>query len=857
MALQSVHKSLTPNFNITINSKSEVKSQQTQFSDQTEQYEYIVDSMPDPSFAQADTNDAQLENFFSRPLKTRTYTWAPGINVFETFNPWTDYFENPRIVNRISNFNLLRAKLHVKIMLNGNGFYYGRAIASYTPLHTEDEFTQDRAYFIQDVVAASQRPHIYLDPTESQGGTLVLPFVWPKNSLSIPNADWRDMGDMHIHEMQQLKHANGAVDPITISVFVWAEDVHMSIPTQRNTIALTPQGGGDEYGDGLISRPAAVLAKAAGQLSNIPIIGPYAMATKLAASAVSGIAKIFGFSRPILLDGLSPYIPNMVGNLANASGNDTCTKLTLDPKQELTVDPRTMGLGEADEMTVKSIACRESFLTDFDWAITATSGDLLWNSEVGPVNWIELGREIHLPACAFAALPFKYWRGSMKFRFQVVASAYHKGRLQISYDPQIAGTGEFLTQYNYVIDIAKERDFTVEIGWGNEQGSLRHLLPGVASVPHGTGAIGPPLLPDGNNGVVSVRVLTDLTSPNSVVDNDVAVNVFISMGDDFEVFVPEPYTLSKFVYTDPGAPAAAAAPDVTERPPTPIQTLEPQSGEVMGNVPDGDDTKEESEPMKLQPSDLMAPKPAHTDCFDSVYFGDPIVSMRSCLKRYQLHSFNAKTLGSTAFTKIIFPNFPPYRGYDPNGMYATQAVGDDPYNYCYMTLLNYLTPAYTCRRGNIRWKYQRFGGTDNSFTSPIYLSYEPTSDSGYSYTENTATAINASFGGGRVSEFMSKFDGFWGGLVMNLSTQNPSVEAEMPFYLPRRFAPAKLKSVLTNNTVYNTFHRLSMIWTSGAAQSPYVTRFVSVGEDFTLNFFTGAPVIYYLPVGSDPPGLAT
>jgi hypothetical protein len=129
--------------------------------------------MPDSTFRIADTDDATLENFFSRPVKIRSYSWATGANLFEKFNPWQDFFENVRVINRITNYNLLRCKLKVRLVLNGNGFHYGRAIASYTPLHNEDGLTMDRSFFIEDVVAASQRPHVYLDPTNSQASSMV------------------------------------------------------------------------------------------------------------------------------------------------------------------------------------------------------------------------------------------------------------------------------------------------------------------------------------------------------------------------------------------------------------------------------------------------------------------------------------------------------------------------------------------------------------------------------------------------------------------------------------------------------------------------------------------------------------
>jgi hypothetical protein len=332
------------------------------------------------------------------------------------------------------------------------------------------------------------------------------------------------MGNIIIHGMQNLKHANGATDQVIVSVFAWAEEVSLSIPTANEPGALSPQMGEvftpqakDEYGTGPISRPAGIVAKAAGALSDIPGIGMYARATQMAANSVSGIASMFGYSRPVDLANITPYKPTLLGNMANTNVPDTSQKLTLDVKQELTVDPRVMGLGSTDEMTIKSIAQRESFLTQFGWAVADSAETLLWNTEVSPVLWSELTGthdELHMPACCFAALPFRGWRGTMKFRFQVVASSFHKGRLKITYDPSYPLTNEYNTNYTYIIDLAKERDFTVAVGWGHEKSVLNHRSPIQDTIPYRTSALGAD--PGGvANGILSVYVVNDLTVPNS------------------------------------------------------------------------------------------------------------------------------------------------------------------------------------------------------------------------------------------------------------------------------------------------------------------------------------------------------
>lgn len=204
------------------------------FKDQNPSYDYSVASVNDSTYSIVDNDDADLGNFFSRPIKIQSFDWGTGTTLFEVFNPWTNFFENPRVLNRISNFALLRAKLCVKVVINGNGFHYGRAILSYNPLPTLDQFTVDRGFFEADIVESSQRPHIYLDPTTSQGGSMTLPFVWYDNYMEIPDQEWRNMGELTLHTMQMLKHANGASDSVTVSVFAWAEDVALAVPTSRD-----------------------------------------------------------------------------------------------------------------------------------------------------------------------------------------------------------------------------------------------------------------------------------------------------------------------------------------------------------------------------------------------------------------------------------------------------------------------------------------------------------------------------------------------------------------------------------------------------------------------------------------------
>jgi hypothetical protein len=799
------------------------------------------------------TSDASLDEFFSRPLRIRSIDWAVGGTLSERFNPWSDYFENSRVINRISNYKLMRAKLHVKFTLNGNAFHYGRAICAYNPLPADDTLTIDRAFLNADVVAASQRPHVYLDPTNSQGGELLLPFFTYHNVWDVTAMDWRKMGEMVIHSMQELKHANGATDVVTVNVFAWAEDVKFAIPTNFEPGAIAPQA--DEYGTKPVSKIAGAVANAAGYLTQVPWIGPFARATEIGAGAVGAIATLFGYSSPVMLES-SQIRPVTAANLATTNQPNESAKLTVDCKQELTLDSRTVGLDGSDELTIKSIASRESWMANFPWALGTKQEQLLWNHVVDPCVHYKQGNELHMPAVCFATVPFKYWRGTLKYRFQFVCSKYHKGRVKIVYDPTgtpRGGTAEYNTAYTTIVDISDNSDFEFAVGWGQRDPYREHFSVGLATQTQMWNTA--PVLtttPDDlvGNGTLSVYVVNELTVPNSTVNNDIEVNVFISAGDDFEVAVPDAEIMGRLRLRSVGALTAPQAIECLEEQENkiPIEDVEPHAGE-------SEEPTQDSRPAHVTTLNQAANTVSRTDETNLVYFGESIHSFRQLLKRYSRHScISGSTLTPGVLARVAAQRYAfPYQiGYtDPTAFTDNPVVfsvnsGQDRYVYGHTTLLNYLVPAFGGWRGSIRWMvdmthFNDYSGGISSVTvtrdadgPACYDRWAPISDASTTPAGQAALTVDH-------ITFSDTFDG----QLYQSSAVNPTVMFEVPYYKNRRFTPAKR---LDNPSVID---KLQPGWTlqgvmstSPQADLEYAPCFVAAGEDFNAFFFLGAPIMY-------------
>jgi hypothetical protein len=762
---------------------------------------------------------ADLKSFLARPVRIQAGTWLESdpvnTNIFN-ISPWYLFFNDTRIKNKLHNFAFLRCNLKVKILVNASPFYYGRALTHYRPtVGFKSQVPLVTAANTQ-LVPYSQRPHIWLRAEDNTGGELTLPFVYQKNWLTIKDStEVIQMGTLAATVYTPLQSANGVVGTgVSYSVYAWAEDVVLS----GATLSLSLQGQ-DEYVSGPISGPATALASIAASFT--PVFGRFATATSMALSTTAGIARLFGFTNVPVTDNTRPMRITQFANFASTEIGYPLEKLTIDAKNELSVDPKVLGLTSEDELVVSKLVTRDSYLTKLTWASTDAVDKTLFYSNVTPRlqsnTMVDTTTNViqHTPM-SFVARAFTAWRGDIIFDFDIVASQYHKGRLQIAFDPvgdatnNVTNTANVTSAiYTVVADLSKEHTVSIRIPYQQALGWLETQATTEVVTNWSTSAT-PTFVyaPTRYNGAICMKVLNALTAP--VLTSTVDIIVRVRGAENLEFANPAPFrpTLSYF------------------RP----QSEEEIVQEVMG----------QHEPTLDEKRGL-------------INYGEVVRSLRPLIRRTCYATpVNFVVTGSTGYTSLDFDHYkiPPYPGFDPAGLFTVTSIvsiGTKTYNWGSMSLLQWLLPAFVGYRGSTFWYYNPHGQTIS--TNNLLVTRMPNNASNAAISVTNSLSATQS---GRAQLQMKE------NTQSGTSLCNPRVAAGSGISVPMQsqyLMHSTDPQYATTPSVYDNAYAdavnvamsdaAGLIPVTSTTLAPALDTYCGAGTDFNMHFFLNVPTVYY------------
>jgi hypothetical protein len=798
--------------------------------------------------------NAMLSNFLKRPVKILTLTWgtltAPATqDIFTSILPWDLYFNDANIKYKLNNFAFIKADLKIKVVVNASPFLYGAMYVSYLPMEGifQENIVDTSLLPYAPAMARTQRPHLWIYPQNSEGGEMTLPFFYHKDWLSVPlRSDFQTMGRLTFSILAPLRSANSVDEDLTIQVYAWAENVTISGPTTQ--LALQAGVVKDEYGTGVVSKPASAIANVAAKLQAIPYIGPFARATEIGARAVGSIASLFGFSNPPVISNVQPLRPSPFPHLASPEISYPVEKLTLDPKHELTVDPTIVGLPRTDELDISSLVSRECFLTAFEWFRTDAPDTLKFSARVTPNYYhttaLGVNTEIQMSPLTFVNQMFEFWRGDLIFRFRVIATQFHKGRFRLSWEPysnatQLNPDTTHLVQ-NVIVDIGKDSDVEMRIPFHQALPWLRSNMTLSAANTNwkNTAAFNLTVDQAYHNGMITARTLTELSAPTSdSAKTAVTVLIFVRGAENLEfagprsVSGPDAQTFYSMWHAQAGV-----VDDLTHR------TQDVVAGSTYSAKPQRflENMGERVTNLRV----LLRRSTLHSHWSSEATNTNPYVIFSSILSAFPYYFGYANTLRSGAGTNL---------GVDLASPVAP-GVGR-PFNWCYDSYLNWIAPAFIGWRGSINWVINHNSGGRNA--SSIRVARDPfyVGDA----FQSLQTTLNQNKN--QQKQLYNASYGSMSGLALTNQQTNAGISVSIPFYSPFKFTPcnpyrANRWSQSDGSIIpWNTCIDLSGQQVSGnnPVTSYKVDRYVAAGSDFTLLFFINAPTRYLQPLPPDIP----
>lgn len=753
-----------------------------------------------------------IQDVFSRPYLLSSTTWTTTLT--GQLYPYSALASVPFWLNKAQYFTNFRANLHVRVVCNGTPFHYGRAFLAWLPFFTHYNETNGKynRRNLYTTLGYRSFPCINIDPSSATSQEMVIPFLSQNHHVNITSsgANLHALGALQFTTMAALAQVGQAsANPIDVSVYIWFTEVDLRDPTSGPFIATStvvqltqndPKAT-EQTKPGPVSSVATTIQKAADILTTIPLLGPFARATSFAAGAVADIASIFGFSRPIRVNDPIFTQQGYSGLMSVGIGRDSSRKFNLDPLAEVPVGGTDLGLVEHDEMSIRHITSIPGIVGYFTWATSQVYSTSLFVIPVTPVNCLYFTA----PGTAYMPSPtghisslYKYWRGSLVYRFEFISSPMLRGRVQIRYVPQgvnpntSPGFSDPVTR-KCIVDLSESTTIDILVGWANPTPVLSSSKS--FGTIYSTGANGGTYTYNSDwatnsNGALIVEIVNVLSTTLATAET-IYCYVSLYAGPDFELAVPSQDVVTAF----------SACSTVSKLPP--LRESKPKVCHIGGSIGSTKDT--------LQ------------------IFGERQLSTRTLLKRYQPNCYGGMAGDGNAnyidWTLTLFNAF--------QGVSNTFGAGLTSY----ANFGAFLAPAYVGQRGSVRYKIfiqYTSGATSLPTIFPSYVYVCP--DVGANLSGSTGMVWAASTHG---SNFPLLVETTQGVEVVNLN--QTGLEIQCLQMEPTLFQ--FVQNYIGTTTPVTSGIIASGTFTSTSTYTMSIQIYVAAADDYSNIWYLGAPLI--------------
>lgn len=518
--------------------------------------------------------------------------------------------------DKIKGYYGMRFKMVFTLNVNAERFQQGRYRLCYVPLGGTAQ-TNDIDLWVNQhsatLVQRSNLPGVDIDLNCDTTAVLEIPFSMAADFYMLNSTYNEAVGMLRLFPYSVMESVSGST---SCSYTLWAhfEEVELigrvvpfelQAPRFRSSIKKKNQNASEleaeKSGVGPISSVAFQISRAAKYFNPVPVLGDYSSKLAWASDIIGNSASVFGWSSPA---NLAPSVQVMRSRLygaTNVNKADYTPPMSLQSDNQVDVLPGAFGT-DKDELDISNFVSIPTYYNKFTMDTSDLVNDIIADIKVTPVignlSVDGVHNRLDTGPMGYLSRKFTYWRGGITYKFKIVKTEFHSGRIAVWFMPDknnsVAANNTVNSSYTNrtIIDLREHSEFTITVPYIHETPYMDYNY---------------------STGRLKMGIIDKLVAP-STVPSAIHFIVEISGAPDLEFAVP---LTTPFVY-----PSSVTL----QSPLSESHTCEIFSGNV-GNMSD----------TKFQVSTASAA------------IGEKIINLRTLLKKYHPLGFNidAKPSGST------------------------------------------------------------------------------------------------------------------------------------------------------------------------------------------------------------------
>nr|QID77679.1 polyprotein [Pink bollworm virus 4] len=400
--------------------------------------------------------------------------------------------------------------MRIKVMLNSNAFQVGQLVAGWL------YGSETKVDMYDNVYSALQRNHVCLTAGNSNDAELVVPYHAVNSVMSLSRKT--SLGSLVVYVLNPLLVSDNVSKSCTFSVSVTFDNARFYGILSRKIMTTN---------DEAIEPQMDSIGQLAGMASN-----PIETALNLAPKVLSAIMPDQNRDNPPLPLQPATLVPQALPSFS-------FTDNVVEPVNPLRASAcgQTPAIDSSNEMD-PLVLCRSwGFLKTVQWKTTDLTNAKLFSDEVVPLlkssSYPLVDSESNSITVKFCPTPlaaissmFGFWRGDIEYRFVIVASHFHKGKLMIGsvplYKDEDVPIQDLKFSPHVLTDICDSTEIIFRVPWYWRNGWCRNRI--LAEVPE-----------------TPSRIFVKVVNPLIVIQNvpqTVYINVFVRASDNFELAIP-------------------------------------------------------------------------------------------------------------------------------------------------------------------------------------------------------------------------------------------------------------------------------------------------------------------------------